>query len=390
MKIFLTMVLSVFTMATAMAAALPSRTDVSLLKEVEVAQERGLNWLSQQQQPDGSWHHHPAITAMAATAFLRAGQPLASNQQAAVDHALKFIMSNVKTNGAIYGGGESDKYPNYSTAICTMALLAAGKPEYTETIRKARAFLLDSQFDEKEHVKESDASYGGIGYGKRERPDLSNMQWALEAIRLTESLETQSATSPHTGSRLHWQKAIAFLQRCQNLPGTNDQPWAQHAGTNDIGGFIYMPGPPALSFADDEPRPDNAQPLRSYGSMSYAGLKSYIYAELKKNDPRVIAAMDWVKRNYALDENPGMGPQGLFYYLHTVAKALTVYGDDTLTDAKGRTHDWRYEMLKKFVTLQKAGGFWQNENNRWMENDPVLCTTYSLLALEILQSRRYP
>jgi squalene-hopene/tetraprenyl-beta-curcumene cyclase len=387
---FITLTILSLVASVAVALNLPSQADESLRNEVEMAQKKGIEWLLTQQGKDGSWDQHPAITALAAAALLRSELPAVSNQQAAVEHALKFIMSNVKTNGAIYGGGESDKYPNYSTAICVLALQAAGKPQYTETIRRARAFLLDSQFDAGENVKESDPSYGGIGYGKRGRPDLSNMQWALEAIRMTESLETQSETSPHKTSDLHWKEAVAFLQRCQNLPGTNDQPWAQHPGTNDVGGFIYMPGPPAMSMADDEPREDNSQPLRSYGSMTYAGLKSYIYAELKKDDPRVQAALNWMKRNYSVDENPGMGAQGLFYYLHTVTKALTVYGDDTFVDAKGKTHDWRHELMRKFVELQKAPGFWVNENNRWMENDSVLCTTYSLLALEILQARRYP
>jgi squalene-hopene/tetraprenyl-beta-curcumene cyclase len=389
MKILTTLLIGSFAV-TAMTAELPSKTDVSLRKEVETAQEKGIAWLLTKQAPDGSWHRHPAITALAVTALLRSELPVVSNQQATVEKALTFIMSNVKTNGAIYGGGEADKYPNYSTAICVLALQASGKKEYVETIRRARAFLIGSQFDEGEQVKENDASYGGIGYGRRERPDLSNMQWALEALRLTESLETQSDTSPHTGTKLHWKKAIAFLQRCQNLPGTNDQPWAQNAGTNDVGGFIYMPGPPAVSFADEEVRKDNAEPLRSYGSMTYAGLKSYIYAELKKDDPRVQAAMNWVRNNYSIEENPGLGKQGFFYYLHTVVKAFSAYGEDTFVDAKGKTHDWRHEMMRKFVELQKADGFWMNDNNRWMENDPVLCTTYSLLALEILQAHRYP
>jgi len=96
-----------------------------------------------------------------------------------------------------------------------------------------------------------------------------------------------------------------------------------------------------------------------------------------------------LRRNYSLDENPGMGAQGLYYYYHTMAKALTAYGDDSFTDAAGKTHDWRHELMHKLVTLQKADGFWQNENNRWWENDPVLVTSYSVLALEILQQRRY-
>lgn len=366
------------------AGELPSQKDVSLLQEVARAQERALAWLLRQQQPDGSWQKHPAITGLALTALARSGRA----PQEATDRAVKFILSNVKPDGAIYGGGETDRYPNYSTAICTMALLATGRAELTDTIKRARRFLLESQFDAGEDVKESDPRYGGIGYGKRERPDLSNTQWALEALRLTESLETRaSEESPHTGSRLHWQKAIAFLQRCQNLPSVNDQPWAKNVREADVGGFVYMPG---LSFADEEPPADERTPLRSYGSMTYAGLKSYIYAELKKDDPRVKAAVEWLRRNYTLNENPGLGAQGLYYYYHTVAKSLTAYGEDVFTDAKGRKHDWRYELMKKLVSLQKADGFWVNENNRWWENDPVLCTAYSLLALQILQARRYP
>jgi squalene-hopene/tetraprenyl-beta-curcumene cyclase len=364
----------------ALAAELPSQSDVSLLKEVERAQQRGVVWLAQQQEADGSWRHHPAITALAVTSLIRA-----KAQPEAVERGLKFILSNVKTNGAIYGGGEADKYPNYSTAICSMALLAAGRPEYRPAILNARQFLLASQFDETRGVASTNASYGGIGYGKRERPDLSNMQWALEAIHLTESMDTDKKRTWD----LHWQKAIQFLQRCQNLPAYNDQPWAKNATDQDLGGFIYMPGPPPVSFADDEVK-DEKSPLRSYSSMSYAGLKSYLYAELKKDDPRVIAAMGWLRKNYSVDENPGLGAQGLFYYYLTFTKALTAYGDDTFTDAAGKRHDWRHELMSKLVSLQKFEGFWQNENNRWWENDPVLVTSYSLLMLEILQARRYP
>lgn len=376
----------VFAAGHLFAAKLPSK-EISFQKEVAAAHDKGLAWLIHQQEPNGSWRSHPAITALAATAILRAGRPLTTNEQAAADRAIQFILSNVRTNGAIYGADDKDKYPNYSTAICTMALLAHGKPEHTETIRNARKFLLNSQFDEGEGIESSDPSYGGIGYGRRERPDLSNMQWTLEALRLTESLETASETAPHLPSKLHWEKAIQFLTRCQNLPSHNDQPWAKVAHSNDIGGFVYMPG---FSFADGDQPKEPGQPLRSYASMTYAGLKSFLYAEMKKDDPRIRAAVDWLRRNYTLDENPGLGQQGLYYYYHTVAKALTVYGDDTFTDAAGKTHDWRYELLNKLIANQDVAGFWKNPVGRWMENDPVLVTSYSLLAIQILQARQYP
>ncbi len=389
MKALGSIVIGLLVALSARAAELPSKTDISLLQEVARAQARGLDWLVQQQKEDGSWNNHPAITGLAVTSIARSGKSLTEEQKAAVERGVKFILTNVKPNSAIYGGGETDKYPNYSTAICTMALVATGDPKHHEVIRRARVFLLDSQFDETENVAESDPSWGGVGYGRRQRPDLSNMSWALEALKLTEQFDIQDPEAPQPATKLHWERAVQFLQRCQNLPSHNDQPWAKQATDADLGGFIYMPG---FSFVNEEQKlPDDANArLLSQGSMSYAGLKSYIYADLKKNDPRVVAVINWLKRNYTLDENPGMGTQGLFYYLQMMAKAMTAYGADTFTTADGKERDWRYEMLKKFVQTQKADGYWQNENNRFWENDPVLVTTYSLLALEILQQRRYP
>lgn len=387
MKTFLAFLLSA---VGALAANLPSQSDESLLNEVARARERGLAWLLTKQQADGSWNQHPAITGLALTALYRSQPELTIEQKAAAERAEKFILGCVKPTGAIFGGGETDKYPNYSTAICTMALLATGKAEYLPVIKNARQFLLGSQYDESEDAAPDNPSYGGIGYGRRGRPDLSNMAWALEAIKLTDSLDSMAGDSPHQGGKLHWQKAIQFLQRTQKLPGHNDQPWAQEVSEADRGGFIYMPGDPAKgipphSFADEDITTE-PKPLRAQGSMSYAGLKSYIYADLKKDDPRVQAVVDWLQRHYTLEENPGLGQQGLYYYYHMLAKALTAYGADEFPPGQ----DWRYALLKKLVTLQRHEGYWQNDNNRFWENDPVLVTCYSLLTLDVLQKRRYP
>lgn len=76
--------------------------------------------------------------------------------------------------------------------------------------------------------------------------------------------------------------------------------------------------------------------MRSYGSMSYAGLLSYIYADLKPTDPRVTAVLDWLRDNYTLDENPGLGAQGLYYYYELMTKALTACHVDTLELKNGK------------------------------------------------------
>ena len=106
---------------------------------------------------------------------------------------------------------------------------------------------------------------------------------------------------------LNWQAAVHFIQSCQNLPSHNAETWASDDPQNK-GGFIYAPG---RSMAGQTNGPSVRVAFRSYGSMSYAGLLTYIYADLKPDDPRVTAVVNWLKDNYTLDENPGMGPQGL-------------------------------------------------------------------------------
>jgi squalene-hopene/tetraprenyl-beta-curcumene cyclase len=126
-------------------------------------------------------------------------------------------------------------------------------------------------------------------------------------------------------------------------------------------------------------RPDGG--LRSYGSMTYAGLKSMIFAGLTADDPRVKAAIDWLRCHYTFAENPGMGDAGLYYYFHTAAKALDALGEDPFTDAAGIAHDWRTELSAALLARQRDDGSWVNTNKRWLEDDSNLVTAYVLLAL---------
>jgi squalene-hopene/tetraprenyl-beta-curcumene cyclase len=115
--------------------------------------------------------------------------------------------------------------------------------------------------------------------------------------------------------------------------------------------------------------------------MTYAGLKSMIYAGVSRDDPRVKAAYAWIQKHYTLDENPGMADNGLYYYFHTFAKALATIGDDQLVDDKGKPHDWRTELTQTLASKQQEDGSWVNVNPRWLEGDPNLVTSYALLAL---------
>jgi squalene-hopene/tetraprenyl-beta-curcumene cyclase len=82
-----------------------------------------------------------------------------------------------------------------------------------------------------------------------------------------------------------------------------------------------------------------------------------------------------------------MGPQGLFYYFHTMSKALILYGVDDLPLAKGSKVNWRHDLAMKLINLQQRDGSWENSNGRWWEKDPALVTAYALLTLERLHRK---
>jgi squalene-hopene/tetraprenyl-beta-curcumene cyclase len=175
------------------------------------------------------------------------------------------------------------------------------------------------------------------------------------------------------------------VSRCQNLKGEhNDRPWA---GLINDGSFIYSAAGGGSTKTSDEA----SAPLTGYGSMTYAGIKSLIYAGVSKDDVRVKRAVEWSRKNYTLDANPGMPPQlaarGLYYYYHTFAKTMDALGEAEFTDAAGVKHDWRAELVAALAKRQQADGSWANENDRWMEGDKDLVTGYSLMALSHCQKK---
>ncbi len=363
------------------------KIDESVLREAKASIQRAVNYLTDRQLEDGSWLHHPAITGLITMSLLNSQSKLNPQiRQDAIEKGRQFMLKFVQKDGSIWMAGVATEYPNYTTAICLATLAMINNPADEQILRNARKFLIDSQLDEDNKdnpTKKDNPSYGGIGYGKAGAgaPDLSNTQWALEALYLTEYLDKEpKAKSPEDAKKadLAWGNAVMFLNRLQHVPESNDQVWViKDKNDPNYGGFVYKP---------DESKADEKfeqKGLRSYGSMTYAGLKSMIYAKLKKDDPRVKAAVEWSSKNYTLDQNPGMGPEGHYYYLITFAKAHAVLGDETIVTPDGKKYQWRVDMVKKLLELQKGKGEWYNEKHgRWMESIPELVTAYSLMAME--------
>ena len=361
-----------------LATAAPDNSNryESLRQEIRQSIARGNGWLKSQQKPAANWDDGelPAITALALTAMVRdPNLDRAAPLPEPIEKGYTWLLAQQKEDGGIYNRGLSV----YNTATAVTALMAANRKSFEPAVVKARKHLINNQWDAGQ-IKETDpANSGGVGYGSdKDHADLSNTYFAIEALALSKKVVEDGNFGEQPD--LDWKSAITFISRCQNLEATNDQPWASNDPKNK-GGFTYSP---FASKAGEEKTPEGRAALRSYGSMSYAGLLSFIYAKVSADDPRVVAVKDWLSKNYTLDENPGMGAQGMYYYYQTMAKALTAANINQLKLEGGKEVDWRNDLAGKLLAVQRENGSWINDNGRFMESNPVLVTAFTVLSLE--------
>jgi squalene-hopene/tetraprenyl-beta-curcumene cyclase len=345
--------------------------------QAEEALRKGLNWLAAGQSKDGSWSDHgvPALTGLPLWAFARTDHP---HRDAIVSNAVRYLRGCVQPDGGIYKptfltGGLT----TYNTAVCMTALHALGDPTLTPIVLKARTFMADSQ------IESGDDTDGGFGYSRTTHfvhADLQNTAMAMQAMRLTAGVE-DSRPKGETRADLDWKRTVAFLERLQNKPS---------AGEENAGGMTYAAG--GSIFGSSKAK-DGTVVLRSSGTMTYAGLLSMIYADMARDDHRVRSAFDWATRHWTLDENPGVGPSGLYFYYHVMSRALCAFGADSIPVKDRGSVNWRAEYVAKLVAAQRKDdapdqGFWVNkDSNRFWEGNPVLVTAYCIMGLQSAMGR---
>jgi squalene-hopene/tetraprenyl-beta-curcumene cyclase len=320
--------------------------------------------LTKGQAPDGSYSAEtsPAVTALCVAGLLRSGK---SPDDPAIAKSLKYMEGFVQPDGGIYKPGSAIQ--NYETSIAIMGFSEANKDgRYKDLLKAADNYVKSIQWGADGSIDQTNINYGGAGYGRsKTRPDLSNTSFLVDALQAAGDESSDEAV----------QRAMVFVSRCQNLESEyNTTPFA---GKVNDGGFFYTIADGGNSMAG---KTDDGG-LRSYGSMTYAGLKSMIFAGLKPDDKRVKAAVDWVRKHYDLTSNPGMGQAGLFYGYHTFSKALEALGQDPFVDDKGMPHPWRAELVGELAKRQNDDGSWANSDKRFMEGDPNLVTGFALLTL---------
>jgi len=375
--------------------------DEARLREAERMIAKAVEFLrAQQDGATGGWNvspegpQLPAITGLVVTGMLM--DPAITPDDPAVERGLAFILKYAQADGGIY-----DRIlPSYNTSICISALAraAARSEESAAAVGPAVEFLRSLQWSEgaREGTEETGVVtrehpfYGGVGYGRHGRPDLSNTQFFIQAMHDAGVAPTDEA----------YQRALVFLERCQMADSVNDMPYAD--GSRQ-GGFVYATSVNRESVGSGQSQTagevwetlddgTRVSRLRAYGSMTYGGFKSYLHAALSRDDERVRLAHDWIRRNYTVSENPGIGSDGQYYYYLVFARALAAWGVPTVEaigeDGSTSKRDWANDLIDQLKTMQNADGSFRSVDDRWMEDNPVLITSYALIALQHAAGRQ--
>jgi len=240
---------------------------------------------------------------------------------------------------------------------------------YDRLIERTRDRLKAVQWDATGGNAESKSFLGGAGYKSLAPPDLYHTSLAIESLRRA----GVPASDPFM------QRAIRFVSSCQCLE--NEGSPAASFGATERGGFSIAP--PAPNGSKGKREADDSLP--PCGSLTCAGLKSLIYCGVPKEDRRVVAALDWVRRNYTLAANPGMSiPRFRLYdYYLSLSGAMTVFHEDSIVDAKNVRHNWRRELEQVLEAEQQPDGSWLNpaEADTLAEAHPLVTTSLAVMTL---------
>lgn len=335
---------------------------------------------------DGTGPDLPAISSLVLTGMLL--DPRIDHTDPDVARGIEHVLSYRRVDGGIHDG----LLPMYNTAISMSMLSLVPTGEAGAAMEGAIPLLRRTQWgatdaanpeapEFNEPIGEDHPFYGGVGYGGSGRPDMSNTQFFLQAMH-------DAGVSSEDPA---FERALAFLSRTQMDERVNDREYAE--GSRQ-GGFIYATVPNTESidefqgqsqageFVETLSDGTRASRLRAYGSITYAGFKSLIYADLPPDDVRVRAALDWITSHYTLAENPGLGDDGYYYYMLSFARALDAWGAPELELESGERVDWREDLIRRLAELQSPDGSFRTLSRRWMEDNEVLITAYALIALQ--------
>ncbi len=346
----------------------PGVPDAELQTAIDAAIDRGAAWIRAQQKPNGSFggllargqtQYEIGATALCGLALLAAGDERGDE---VVDKVFAFIKGRDTARGQ---AGSRSTYDAGTTLMFVTAYFRGKQEEASGRTRpgRARGNPCEMPEDVKAWVQEivdwlvrvrkpATATWGYPAH----RDDLSNTQYAYLGLRAARDcgarIPNQVFLKGIETMLARQEQDGPKVPRIVPSPDPDASPYVIHSGDR-ARGWSYLPEPPVAS-----------------GSMTTAAIAVLAVCNDALLRPKRVSAYKgkaerdvaravqdgfaWLDVNFDVTKNPGKGaPAWHYYYLYGLERAAVLGGRDLI----GR-HDWYIDGARYLVSKQQGDGRW--------------------------------
>lgn len=306
-------------------------TNERIIEQVTLSVDRSLEYLAQQQRPDGAWDGNNAPNALALLAFMGRGHvPGRGPYRDVLEKGKRFILRTQDQNGVFVPQRAAGSGPMYQQGLATLALAEMygmdPDPELEAALRKSVDLLIRCQ-----------SARGGWRY----QPQKADEDLSVTVMQIVALRAANNAAIPVPQETID--NAVAYVKSCADAKG----------------GYGYQNG--------NRKAPTSAAGIVSMQLLGY------------HEDPTIPPALDYLTTLPV--EWSNAGGIDYFFYFHYYAIQATYQA--------GGKHwaDWHPRVREMLLTKQNANGSWDfpggGESEGVVGPNKVYWTSMATLVLEV-------
>jgi hypothetical protein len=344
------------------------------------AASHGIAWLKSHQGADGGWHSQTYGTlrpGVGTTALVvrTLSEDRSANTTAAYEQGIAFLTKRREDAGFVVAPDGTSENAVYATALTVIALSQRPMDGSEDHLKAMQQALIAAQHRPAESMENPDA--GGWASLPTAR-DHVNMEIPCN-ISATAAVVRALTARGSVPADLR-DSAQAFLRRCQNR-GTS---------THDDGGFFFTPHIdhplnkyPATATPNRRLHPVSYFPATCDGLAALARLNGQAPPSVDSRSIHRLTTLPGpsLRTPESLSEkSPPVAIDGLFFY--SAAAFADVW--QAFPSEHDKLEQLRQHFLKAIVDRQHPDGSWTNPVTTMREDDPLISTSFALLALKKL------
>lgn len=364
------------------ASACGGYGDLAILVARSKSSARGSQFLCQTQDRDGAWRssHYgffrggDALTPLALTALLDSAQT--PTVQQAMRSGGVWMDQFTDRIATLKEPWTELRYPLFTASYAARYYARLADPVRAKIwadliIALQHSAQLGWAKDDPRHGAWSDTSMPPRKPAGEAVPDMVNPNISATAMAVLGLISA--------GRIEEARNAVPFIEKCQNWRADHRE------AAFDDGGFFFALEDPARNKAGVAGKDARGRErYRSYGSATCDGVLALLALGKSADDPRVDAALRWLRGFPAGLPHPAQWPADradsgralLYYYAQALAEVLRRQGGQAWT-LKSRRNLWRGLNQE-----QGTEGSWSNADAESCEDDPIVATAFALHAFK--------